>query len=65
MSLIDILSLNLILIIHFTKFQSLLGFGIVFGGSRGRINYKNTQNTKTSDKINGWSKLKNILQAGV
>jgi len=34
-SLNDILSLNLILIIHFTKFQSPLGFGILFGGQQG------------------------------
>ena len=61
-SLKEILSPNLIHNIYFTKFQSLLGFDILFWG---RIKYKNTQNTKTSDEINGSSKLKNILQAAV
>jgi len=38
---------------------------IILGGSGEWINYYNTKNTKTGDKINGSSKLKNILQTAI
>ena len=61
-SLKEILSSKFIRNIYFTKFHSLLRFGILCWGG---VNLKDTSNSKTSDKINRRIKRKNPLQATV
>jgi len=61
-SLKELLSSNFIRNIYFTKFHSVLRFGILCWGG---VNLKDTSNSKTSNKINSRSKPKNPLQTTV